>query len=258
MLVDPDRFWYSGLATGMLGGMYEPAADQVDAARLIESRGGRFVRDRVTALDRQARLAFLESGRQLAYDAVSFNVGSEVAFAHVSGADRHAWPVKPTSNLWRLRQHLEALFRSGRAVTRVGVAGGGASGCEVAANIDALARRHGGRAEVMLISRSGRLMNRHPRRVSRKVEALLQRLGIMIVRGCSVDEAHAGRLVCSDGQRPEYDVLVVATGLQAPELIGGLGLARGAKGGLLVGGTLQSADEPRAVPSPVTRSPSGA
>lgn len=30
VLVDPGEFWYSGMATGMLGGMYEVVDDQVD------------------------------------------------------------------------------------------------------------------------------------------------------------------------------------------------------------------------------------
>ena len=47
VLVDPGEFWYSGLATGMLGGMYAPAEDQVDPRALIEAHGGEFIRDRV-------------------------------------------------------------------------------------------------------------------------------------------------------------------------------------------------------------------
>ena len=244
-LVDPDRFWYSGLATGMLGGMYDAEADQVDAAGLIESRGGRFIGDRLLSLDRELRIAHLESGVELRYDAVSLNVGSEVSVAHVPGADAYAWPVKPTSNLWKLRQHLEARFLENTGPTRVVVAGGGASGCEVAANIEALARRRKATVELMLISRSDRLLRRYSARASRRVTAELERRGVMVSLGCSVDEATPGRVACSDGRRPEFDVLVVATGLRAPEVVGRLGLALGEKGGLLVGRTLQSVDDPR-------------
>jgi NADH dehydrogenase FAD-containing subunit len=244
-LVDPDRFWYSGLATGMLGGMYDAEADQVDAARLIESGGGHFVSDRLAILDRDLRVAHLESGLDLSYDAVSLNVGSEVAIAHIPGAHSYARPVKPTSNLWRLRQFLEVRYLASARPMRVVVAGGGASGCEVAANVDALARRHKATADLMLISRSDRLLRRHSKRASRRVTSELRRRGVMVSLGCSVDEATPGRAVCSDGRRPEFDVLVVATGLRAPEVIGRLGLPLGEKGGLLVGSTLQSVDDPR-------------
>ncbi len=243
-LVDPDRFWYSGLATGMLGGSYDAADDQVDAGRLIESRGGRFLRDRVVGLDRDRRAVTLESGGRLDFDAVSLNVGSEVSLAHVPGAEAYAWPVKPTSNLWRLRRTLEERFQEG-ATLRVVVAGGGASGCEVAANIEALARRRGARLELALISRSDRLLRRHPERASRQVTAELRRRRIMVSLGCAVDEATPGRVICSDGRRPEFDLLVVATGLQAPRVIASAGVSLGEKRGVLIGATLQSVDDPR-------------
>ncbi len=47
ILIDPSEFWYSGLATGMLGGSYEPAEDQVNPRALIEAHGGEFIQDRV-------------------------------------------------------------------------------------------------------------------------------------------------------------------------------------------------------------------
>ena len=242
-LVDPDRFWYSGLATGMLGGMYEGEADQVDPEPLVEKRGGRFIRDAVVSLDRRRRVARLRSGAELAYDAVSLNVGSEVSLDGVPGAATYALPVKPTRDMLRVRRRLEELFARG-ATVRVVVAGGGASGCEVAANVAALARRHEAQVEVMLISRSNRLLPRFPAVASRGVAAALQRLGVMVSVGCAVDEATPGRVVCSDGRRPGFDLLVMATGLRAPGLVGCLGVAVGEKGGVLVRSTLQSVDDP--------------
>lgn len=242
-LVDPDRFWYSGLATGMLGGMYEAEADQVDPGPLLEKRGGRFIRDGVASLDRERRVARLGSGTELRYDVVSLNVGSEVSLTGVPGAATHALPVKPTSDMLRVRHRLEELFARGGPV-RVVVAGGGASGCEVAANVAALARRREARAAVMLISRSDRLLPRFPAAASRGVAAALQRLGVMVSLDCAVDEAAPGRVVCSDGRRPEFDLLVMATGLRAPEIVGRLGVAVGEKGCVLVRSTLQSVDDP--------------
>lgn len=240
VLVDPDRFWYSGLATGMLGGRYDAEEDQVDAGALVERGGGRFVRDRLAALDRGRRVALLESGRELPYDVVSLNVGSEIATGQLAGSEDHAWTAKPTRNLWRLRRRLEELLGRGGNPLRVIVAGGGATGCEVAANVAALARRHGAPVELMLISRSRRLLPRQRLGVSRRVAAMLGRGGVMVSHDCAVDEVHPARLVCSDGRRPEYDVLVAATGLVAPPLVAGLGLPLGSGGGLLVGPTLQS------------------
>jgi hypothetical protein len=44
VLIDPDQFWYSGMATGMLGGMYTSEDDRVDPQALITANGGEFLR----------------------------------------------------------------------------------------------------------------------------------------------------------------------------------------------------------------------
>ena len=54
VVVAPGPFWYSGLATGMLGGEYSPEEDQVDVARLVERRRRTF-HSRHGSDDRPAR-----------------------------------------------------------------------------------------------------------------------------------------------------------------------------------------------------------
>ena len=49
VVIAPEDFWYSGLATGVLGGRYSPELDQVDIAALLGA--GRFVRERVVKID---------------------------------------------------------------------------------------------------------------------------------------------------------------------------------------------------------------
>ena len=39
-LIDPGLFWYSGIATGMLGGTYDRADDVIDPKTLVERHGG--------------------------------------------------------------------------------------------------------------------------------------------------------------------------------------------------------------------------
>ncbi|HKH27194.1 MAG TPA: hypothetical protein VKA61_02540, partial [Sphingomicrobium sp.] len=47
VLIAPGDFWYSGLATGMLGGHYPPSLDRIDVGALATRGGGRFVNDYV-------------------------------------------------------------------------------------------------------------------------------------------------------------------------------------------------------------------
>src|SRR5262245_15912490 len=121
VLVAPEVFWYSGLATGVLAGIYPPELDQIDVAALVAEGGGRFARARATAIDAAARTVSLDDGSSLSYDVLSCNLGSEVPLDAVPGAASHGYAVKPVRNLWELRQALEAW--TGPAAPRVVIVG---------------------------------------------------------------------------------------------------------------------------------------
>ncbi|MDQ3197187.1 MAG: FAD-dependent oxidoreductase [Pseudomonadota bacterium] len=244
VLIDPGKFWYSGLATGMLGGMYEPALDQIDAQRLIECAGGAFIADTAVGLDREKKLLCLASGATLRYALLSLNIGSEVALPRLNGQDHAAlpaafecgpriWSVKPIANLWRLRQQLEQRFQPASKTAsphQIVVAGGGATGCEIALNIDALARKCGARIRLSLISRSARLISRQPRGAAKALAACLRQRGIELVAGSALQKIDADRLLAG-GQSYRFDVLVLATGLKPARVIADMNLAA-ARGGI--------------------------
>ena len=141
VLIDPGKFWYSGMATGLLGGRYAPEDDQIDPGALIRRRGGRFIQDRVEAVDTSSRRISLGSGETIDYDWLSLNVGSEVDIGGLEPADNgpRIWPVKPIPPLYELRQVLEQAMRDTSQMPAVVVIGGGATGSELSANLAGLA-----------------------------------------------------------------------------------------------------------------------
>lgn len=225
-LVAPATFWYSGRATAMLGGAITAQADQIDAGALVEAAGGRFVEGCVTGLDRDSRQVMLADGNRLDYDWLSFNVGSVIDDRRLAFAadDRDIWPVKPIADLVRLNARLSALLENGET-PRVTVIGGGATGCEVAFNLVALAERYNAKLDVRLLHAGARLAQALPPRASRRLTDRLRARGVDIrldVRVSSLD----GRTLClDDGQRLDVDTLVVATGLRAPNWLARLGLS---------------------------------
>lgn len=245
VLVDPDEFWYSGLATGMLGGMYESAADQVDSRALIEAHGGEFIQDRVETVDTRARRLCLAGGGDLAYDYVSINVGSRVNVDAIPGAahDPSVWSVKPISTLWKLREHLEARFRAGEA-PRVAVVGGGPTGSEVAANLVALATRHAIDMRVTLVTQSDRLIAQAPAGAARAMHRNLTQRGVVIRTHTHIVRREGKSLSVEDGSRIDADVVVLAIGLEANSLVHATGLPTHSKEGLRINAALHSiADE---------------
>jgi NADH dehydrogenase FAD-containing subunit len=237
VLVEPRAFDYSGLATGVLGGQYEASLDRIDAQRLIEANGGRFIRDRAVGLDHLRRELQLESGATLDYDAISFNIGSEVDASLIPGAD-DAWTVKPIANLWRLKKHLQETLKRGRL--RALVVGGGATGVEIAANMDALARQCGRRLELTLLSSAAVLLSQASHGASVRIATYLQKRGIRLGLGQNVTCVVDSCAETEEGRRYGFDVLVLATGLNANSLTHSLGLAFSEREGIKVDSSLCS------------------
>ena len=248
VLVAPDAFWYSGLATGMLGAQYEPELDRIDARELIEGAGGRFVRGRAVGLDRQRRRVLLQDGSSLAYDAASFNVGSEPIIEPWAADVEGVWPAKPIRGLVELRRELEETFTGAARdspARRLLVVGGGATGCEIAANLDALARKHGAEPCVTLATADDRLLTRWGVSASRRLQRYLVGRGIEIALEASVCAIEPGVAIARDGRRFGWDRLVLATGLRPPVWLKRLGVELGPLGGLRVDASLRSVSDPR-------------
>ncbi len=246
VLVDPDQFWYSGLATGMLGGMYESAEDRVDPRALMEAHGGEFIQDWVETVDVGARRLRLAGGGDLAYDYLSVNVGSRVNVDALPGAahDPTVWSVKPICNLWKLRAHLESRFRTGKS-PRVAVVGGGPTGSEVAANLKALAKRHDIDMSVTLITRGDRLIKEAPAGAARGLHRNLRRRGVSIRTHTPIVRREGRSLIADDGSHIDADIVVLAMGLEANPLVRQTGLPTHSTNGLRINAKLHSIADQR-------------
>jgi NADH dehydrogenase FAD-containing subunit len=245
VVVAPDAFWYSGLATGVLGGFYPPELDQVDVAALIERGGGRFVRDTAEGVDPAGRTVRLARSGTLRYDALSLTLGSAPPpLPGEAAAASSCYAVKPVRRLWELRRDLEERFRAEPArPVRVVVAGGGITGCEVAANVAALAAARGGRVEVAVVA-GGEPMRELPGAARRRVRAALEARGVAFRTGARVARVEPGRALLADGEALPLDLLVNATGLGPAPLVREVGLPVDARGGLLVDERLRSVGDP--------------
>ncbi|HET8791328.1 MAG TPA: FAD-dependent oxidoreductase [Modicisalibacter sp.] len=246
-LISPGDFWYSGMASGMLGGDYTESDDRLDPAALIESAGGSFLPGYVTAIDRKRRLLHLAEGPPVAYDLVSLNLGSRVDMSIIRGLSNSAasWPAKPVSNLWCLREALESALASAATLPRLAVVGGGPTGVELAANLLGLGERYGRQFEITLISASPRLLPDAPRGASAWVTRRLHRRGLRLELGANALAYAEGQLTLDDASVIACDRVLVATGLIAPGLVSELGLEHDPYQGLAIAPTLHAIDDER-------------
>nr|MBV6629581.1 FAD-dependent oxidoreductase [Oceanococcus sp. HetDA_MAG_MS8] len=246
VLIDPGKFWYSGMATGLLGGRYAPEDDQIDPDELIRRRGGRFIHDRVDAVDTSARRLTLSSGETIDYDWLSLNVGSEVDVSGLepAGNGPRIWPVKPIPPLYELRQLLEQTMRETGEMPPVAVIGGGATGSELTANLAGLARRAGVLPNVTLITSSERLLPDAPSGASRALLRVLKGFGIKLRLRMRARRINARGVELETGESIACEHVLAAVGLQAKALTRELGLSA-SRAGLRVNKYMQSVDDAR-------------
>lgn len=241
-VISPDPYhYYSGMGPGMLSGLYRPGQIRFCIEKMAQDRGAEFVRDRAVRIDGVNRTIRLESGRELGYDVASFNIGSEVPMGPVSSEPGRIFPVKPILNLYRARRDI--LGELDRRNLKLTVAGGGAAGVEIAANLWRLVRdgRHG--AEITLIGGS-RLLGRFPDSVRGLAVRSLERRGIRVIEGLRCREVEAGKAVLSDGSELAHDFAFMALGVRPPGIFADSGLPVGEDGGLLVDSYLRCVSHP--------------
>lgn len=244
VVVAPDVFWYSGLATGMLGGVYPPALDRIDVGALTAQGGGRFLRDTVTQIDVRARTVHLADGPPLTYDALSLNLGSEVAL-DLPGAGENVFAVKPISNLWTLRQRLEErLETAGTRSPEVVVVGGGTTAVELAANLARQYETRSRRPGVTVLARGERLLAQVPAVAARRVVRSLTKRGVAFRINTEVSRFEDGAAITGAGERIPFDFAINATGLKPPPLIARAGLPTSGDGSMLVDAHLRSTADP--------------
>jgi NADH dehydrogenase FAD-containing subunit len=241
ILVAPPTFHYSGLATAVLSGALQPGRAILGVAAFAAHYGVPHLPVEVTAVDRGARRLHLSDGQDLAYDAVSFNVGSLTGDGGALPGDGETWAVKPLSGLAGLRARLDNHLAAGVSPSIL-VAGGGPTGFEVAAALAGRVERAGLSPRVLILRRS--TPDWAPRRALERLSAALQSRGVLQTSG-EAAVRRPGEVLLSDGRSLPCNLLVLATGLRAPAVIADLGLPLSEDARLAVGPTLQSPEDPR-------------
>lgn len=237
-LVDPDAFWYSGMATPMLGGAVAPARDRIDPAPAAQRRGVRFERARVVGLDLATRTVRLDDGRELAASAVVCNVGSDLDARGLPVERPDVTPAKPISGLPALHDRL----RDGPTGPRVVVVGGGATAVEAAGNLSAGPLASVVAPHVTVVAGRRPLAVVTDPALRERLLAPLHERGVVWEAGPRAVDVTDRGVVLDDGRVLPADHVLLATGLRASRSVEDLGL--GDASGVPVGATLQHPEHP--------------
>ncbi len=120
---------YTGMLPGAIAGHYAKRDLMIDLVRLARFAGARVILDRVVGLDPATRTATLGSGRVLAYDVASIDIGIASDLPQIPGYAEHGVAAKP---LGAYADRWEAFVAKAPPKPRITVIGAGVGGVELA------------------------------------------------------------------------------------------------------------------------------
>ncbi|MGE0857710.1 MAG: NAD(P)/FAD-dependent oxidoreductase [Gammaproteobacteria bacterium] len=227
--------------------LYEPftPAFRAPFAPLFEPLGIAQLRAHATDLDTVARCVRVQladgASRDLPYDRVVLAAGSRQAPLPVAGAAEHALDLDTYVAAERFHAHLAAVVAApvSPATSTFVVIGGGFTGiemaCELRRHLRALGATAAARdARVVLVERAteiGPELGAGPRAT---ILEALQHCGVELRLGAQVSRIEADAVTFQDGERLPCATTVIATGLRAHPLTGGLGVELDGQGRLPV------------------------
>jgi selenide,water dikinase len=230
---------YSGMLPGVAAGLYRPGDALIDIRALAARAGAALLVDSVLGLDPVARLLRRQAGEPIRYDLLSLNTGARPDLGQVPGAAAHAVPLKPIDALLPRLAALEARACAGQAIA---VVGAGAAGTEMAL---ALAARLGPRGVgLTLVAGGAGLLPGLPEGFRRRARAALAEASIALLEGEEVAEVTEAGLRFRRRAALPADTVLWATGAAPAAWLAESGLARDARGFLLVEPTLQAVGQP--------------
>jgi len=234
-----DYHYYSGMGPGMLGGTYNPDDIRFATKKLVESKGGRFIKAHASHIDPDAKLVHLvESDETIHYDVLSCNAGSFVPKDIVEGKRDNVFASKPIEELNRAKETI--LEKLGKGPISIAVLGGGPAAVELAGNIHQLCKAsklH--KPTIQLFSGPG-LMSKGSTRVQKLIRKILTRKGIEIIDKGYIKKVADGQIVVENGETYTADIIFPAIGVKPSEIFAKSGLDIGPDGGLKVNSFLQS------------------
>lgn len=241
-LIGPSaHHYYSGMGPGLLGGTYRPQDVRFNVKQMVEDRGAAFIQDMVIRIDADQKRLVLKSGAEMSYDVVSCNTGSSVPADEDHVAGGHIFSVKPIENLIKVRQIVHDGL--GNRNPKLMVVGGGAAALELAGNLWRLIRQSGTEAAITVCGGRNFLASM-PLKAQRYARQSLAARNIDIIEGVYVKRLQDGVAILQDQREVNFDLALLAWGIEPSPLFRESGLPTGSDGGLRVNAYLQSVAYP--------------
>jgi len=229
--------YYSGMGPGLLSGFYNLDETRFNVKEIVESFGCIFIEASVKQIIPVENKIILSDNRELYYDIISFNTGSDVISLPQSGDIRNLYPVKPVEKIALIRERIISESKK----FNIAVVGGGAAGVEIAANLRELTSKCKVDADISIISREHFLQG-YTEAFYNKALNSLERKKIKIYENKNVELIDSEKIIFTTGENLKYDIAINASGITPSRIFCNSGMKTGIDGGLSVNKYLQSVE----------------
>lgn len=222
-LVTPDPTApYTGMLPGYIAGHYSREELEIDLAHLCKRAGARLVLAKATGLERAACQIRLSTGKAVAYDVASIDIGITSDLPQIPGYLEHAVSAKPLGAYAQRWEAWRADVLHGALAPEVAVIGGGVAGVELALAMAHRLRDRPG-AQVRVIEAQYLLPNIGARARAQLLHHLAQ-AGVSCIEHASVVEVSENGVRLSDGREIAASLVLGAAGSRPQDWLRGTGL----------------------------------
>jgi NADH:ubiquinone reductase (H+-translocating) len=205
----------------------------------------------LATIDPASRRIKLTNGLELGYDYLIIAAGVTAAYHGIKGAEENTFALYTRTDAVRLRDHLMAAFERlsvDRGDLHVTVAGGGATGVELAGTLAELSATvlaatfpdvDPARVHVRLIEMSPTLLDAFHAKLREYARVQLDKRGVDIRLNTRIAEITDNQVLLADGEQLPSDLTVWAAGVAAADAVAGWGLPQGHGGRIVVGPDLR-------------------
>lgn len=229
---------YTGMLPGAIAGHYARSEMMIDLVRLARFAGARLILDRATAMDPAARRITLGSGRVVAYDTASLDIGITSDLPGVSDFAGKAHAAKP---LGSYAAAWEAFVTTCPPDPRLVIIGAGVGGVELALASAHRLRMLGKTPRITLVQRARDALPGVAPATVRTLLAALRHAGVTLKTNVTATPLGAGQVALSDGSVLPSDFTLSVAGANPQGWLADTGLAL-TDGFVTVDPTLRSSD----------------
>ncbi len=249
----------------MVAGTISSDIDTLNVAqplrRALITAGASFRRAALRHIDYERRVAVAEGGKEFSYEHLVLAVGAQPNFFGIEGVAEHCLTMKGIADAERIRNRVIERFEDATLADgdvpasslTFAVIGGGSTGVETAAEIDALItdalapdypgiRRD--RVKVILLTRGKEILPELDPALRRAARARLAARNVEVLTNAAAERVEADRVILKDGREIETENAIWTAGGRPNELLKDLDLPLTERDGVIVDEYLRVADRP--------------